>query len=837
MKSTIVYLKGFNNYFNRILKRYVSIDSYKNNSDDFIECENYNFIMNDGVNTSTTLNLSVGDYWNPDYAVVIDPTTREILSRWYITNSERTRSFQYKLYLKRDTLADFYSSIKDSPMYVEKGILSSDDPMIYNSELLTCNQIKEDEFFLRDYTRSAWLVCYLDRKVQSETIAIPTANSTADIVLQVPFAEWQYADYVKGALSGTSEIVNGYSSNFNLEIRAVEIDEPVPGRDYPIYRGRRFTYNLTNRSLNLDLGNIDSRYGNVISPYNQSALKATLDSHFSTLELNIKNIIGVNSSLYNTLKSFDKKIIQDSTGKQFAITFRDTTGRAYSLDSLDPATQEQLTLRNSLNLWLGQEAGFGNLPTGSDKAVMYKLNGNLEKGFLEAEELEVQTQDSVIISAQRNHTTDAQYDIICLPYSDKVSLKITDTDTERFISKARAVSIINAISTGLGSQVYDIQLLPFCPIANLDVEHIGSYYNTRIKVLSSDEGKLFSSLGLPGSSSGFVFYAPYSNSTRQILNLPGDYRYSEANESELIKINNDLIKYRFTSPDYSASFDFNIAKNNMLLNSVMVDMSCKPQSSFIHIVPELTGLYGNPNISGNDSPIIDIRGLTFTTNLSIDRISNAFVEYEIRNKNYQEIFNREIQNYDIGSDIRKMEASVSYASKSIQATSKGASQGFALGGGFGAIAGAVVGAGVGLTSGAVDISNTWKMEDENRSLKVDMFNYSLQNIRALPNTLTKISSLTNTNRIFPVIEIYAPTERELKAYVDKIRWDGMSVNRIDKLSNFLQPFSEEVAGAFFKGQLININKIDEDSHIVADIYDQLDSGIYLNVIEEDKTEE
>jgi hypothetical protein len=47
----ILLLRGFNNYFNRIVKKYSTIDDYKNNSSSFLDLANINFNPNDGVAT------------------------------------------------------------------------------------------------------------------------------------------------------------------------------------------------------------------------------------------------------------------------------------------------------------------------------------------------------------------------------------------------------------------------------------------------------------------------------------------------------------------------------------------------------------------------------------------------------------------------------------------------------------------------------------------------------------------------------------------------------------------------------------------------------------------
>jgi hypothetical protein len=51
----LLLLKGFNNYFNRIVKKYSTLADYKTHSASFLEFSNINFNPNDGVVTELIL--------------------------------------------------------------------------------------------------------------------------------------------------------------------------------------------------------------------------------------------------------------------------------------------------------------------------------------------------------------------------------------------------------------------------------------------------------------------------------------------------------------------------------------------------------------------------------------------------------------------------------------------------------------------------------------------------------------------------------------------------------------------------------------------------------------
>ena len=149
----------------------------------------------------------------------------------------------------------------------------------------------------------------------------------------------------------------------------------------------------------------------------------------------------------------------------------------------------------------------------------------------------------------------------------------------------------------------------------------------------------------------------------------------------------------------------------------------------------------------------------------------------------------------------------------------------AAGAQFGGINGMAIGAGVGAVAGAVtsalDFRNNLRMMEENRQYKIDMYGYNLQNIQAIPTSLTKTSALTYNTRVWPFIEYYTCTDAERSALKDKMKYNGMTIMKIGKLTDYL--LGED---KFYKGQLIRLN-IKVDSHMAYEIYNELNKGVYL----------
>ena len=182
---------------------------------------------------------------------------------------------------------------------------------------------------------------------------------------------------------------------------------------------------------------------------------------------------------------------------------------------------------------------------------------------------------------------------------------------------------------------------------------------------------------------------------------------------------------------------------------------------------------------------------------------------------------------DVQNDVNRQGALAQAILAPITGGAAGAAIGGKLGGGSGAaagaIGGAVGGAIIGGATGALDYVNTVKMMEENRQYAIDMYGYNLQNIQAVPTSLTKTSALTYNTRVWPFIEYYTCTEAERKALKDKIKYNGMTIMKVSQLSDY--KLGED---NFYKGQLIRLPEyVKIDGHMAFEIYNELNKGVYL----------
>ena len=305
---------------------------------------------------------------------------------------------------------------------------------------------------------------------------------------------------------------------------------------------------------------------------------------------------------------------------------------------------------------------------------------------------------------------------------------------------------------------------------------------------------------------------------RQIIIYPKNNSFSVALDYKLtlkesMKIDSQTDLYRLVSPNYQGSFDFNVAKNGGAVNGFIADCTYKPYTPYIKVSPNFSWLYG--------SNYGDCRGLICGGDFSIGFLQDAWENYQLNNKNYQNIFNREIQNLDVNQGIQRTQQYVSGGLNIARDTiAGGVGGGLATGSPYGAIAGAVIG-GVGSAAGyGIDMNLMERGLQEQRQFSIDKFRMQLGNIQALPYTLTKVGAFNINSKVWPFLEYYTCSEQEKEALKMKIQYEGMTVGVVDILGNYM-------SGGYVQADLIRNESVIDDSHLLDDIYIELTKGVYM----------
>ena len=194
----------FNNYFNRQIKvldenqnKLTTYVSYLEALGGLMQAEfrnvyQYEFKYGNGIDTKVVVNWALEDT-SPfpeaaDYCVIFDndePTAEPLgtyaaESRWFVMECYKNRKGQYVVTLHRDVIADNYEKVLEAPVFIEKGMIeNNENPLLYNSENNTFNQIKQSEKLLKDETNVPWIVGYVPRDAIAEPTTV-TAVSYQD---------------------------------------------------------------------------------------------------------------------------------------------------------------------------------------------------------------------------------------------------------------------------------------------------------------------------------------------------------------------------------------------------------------------------------------------------------------------------------------------------------------------------------------------------------------------------------------------------------------------------------------------------------------------------------
>ena len=786
--NTLIFLT-YNNYYNRIVKKEETLQ-------DYLEYELFrlsatNFNPADGVNTTHIVNMADGLY--PDYIIIVDEYN-QIVSRWFIIESDRIRGGQYTLTLHRDLMVDYYDNIVNAPCFIEKATLSAEDPLLFNNEDMTFNEIKKEEILLKDYTECPWIIGYYAKDTPAQnlqgTVPLNTLDDIYDIIIETPFENWKY---------------NATTTPIKTRINAI---------DYHIYA----------KTVTSDIGIVKvSNTGNYVGWSRQAGVSTPLQIVTDTPQKLVEDYLGPliadqRNTLYNQALAYISPVLSEDETTEFLnlngkIVKDITAGKYYKInlyqDALIYETKDVSAgaLFNSLSDIIVASPGI----VGTPNASTIKIYTSFVNYKMSVEEL-TGLETTWNMSGSKLITENSPYNIFAIPFGN---CKLKELGVLKCTSKEEyALPLAQSIIQKMGKEsLYDIQLLPYCPIEDLDtktvkVKSIEAYSIVKDK----DDNPVSFILNLPSSTFSKNLY----------------YNVVKPFTSIDTKVSNECKKYRLSSPNFNGYFDFSIAKNGGL-HWFNVDCTLKPYQPYLHINPDFGNLYGRD--------FNDPRGLICGGDFSLTQYSDAWISYQIQNKNYQEMFDRQIQNMEIQNKYQRQQDIANAIAGTLQGGMSGAATGLMASGGnpYAAAAGAVVGTVASGIGGIMDLDINQALRNEAIDYTKDNFGYQLGNIKALPYTLTKVSSFNENNKIFPVLEVYSCTEREEEAFVNKLAYNGMTVMAIGTINDYIgnkwtyynRDGKEFTDKGYIKGKIIRLPEINEDFHIANEIAKEINLGIYI----------
>lgn len=826
-----LYFLQYNNYFNRQTKPHRTITNwflpYQIGSTVGVQLFNYG----DGVDTTQVVNTSawVNENRVPDYCVVENQTDGS-RQYWYVTEWKYLRRGQYEATLKRDVLSENYDLIITAPMLIKKGtVASSNDPAMFNSEGQAYNQIKSDEVPLYDATGCPWIVGYVplnafqtDTEISKNIYVEPsfTYNTLEDFRSDFPYD----VDMTPNART----IIRRYDRYPIYNIRAnVAVGNTVQGTkiraaNASFNSSGLLTYDInttTNRINQLDWYNFNST-----GFYTARNPRNTLSDSFTTFK-RYRNFAGgepdvprltkdiINSYTTETLRQIDNSIFNVYPQNEAA----DTTLKSILYKSVKIGTKTYTIFPSNKLIWKEEvvpASTFQLLSTNLNDNVLVNKNNNnsyiVTLKYYEAGYKLVESTQTIkttmpgkdkIIQLRKD-----PYAMFCIPYGE---VKLRKDGVDQITTVKDAALIATGISTSTGDKkILDVQLLPYCPIRDIvvdDEEGVVDYSSltrtAQVQDIKNEADAVISKIFWCADNS-FSFQIPLKLSV-------DDY-----------KIENETTTYRLCSPNYNGLFEFNLAKNGGL-DWIEVNCSYKPQTPYIQLNPNFKKLYGQNATTGlSAGDYNDQRGLICGGDFSLPQVSDEWANYQMQNKNYQNIFDREVQSMEISNRYQRI-------SDWMNLTSGTAKAGMAIGSLSNPVTGGVS-AGINLATGVASNIMSDKLRDEQVNLKKDLFNYNLQNIQALPQSVSKTAAFNINSKYVPFLEKYTCTEEEKNALRDKLKWQGMTVMRTGQIQDYV--WADDT---YIEAMPLRLTGLSEDTHTAQAIAQELNMGTYIFISEDE----
>lgn len=797
-----IYLLQFNSKINRIVKRFTTVEEYLQHSPstDLLMFDATNFPYKDGIKTNEAYNFETDKM--PDYAVIADDEGI-VTSRWYIEETDWKRRGQWRVYFSRDVLSDYLEHIKNASCLIEKATVSDNDPAVYNQEPVAFNQIKAGEKLLKDGSGSAWLVGYISSdNSANKTYTATTTNEIRRTVAGI--SNWEYYRY-------TTEVFKGYPKNisYNVKYQGKNSNEGMWLAQLAFNPQGPMPTDTTTHQVGFKMLESGDRAYSEDQRYN--AIRNTFTSIVRGISGNTWSMSEVYNAVIDLIPDYMDidTIFINQTGDLHTpddvASFKGLDGTVI-YDSVSQKTYRVNVYTDSYDYIAFYTPGKGTALYEKIRAMMLatgkvNYNSNVNNvndiyvkyivSYMRLDLTEIEDHNvSVEITGSRFVLNDAPYTMFAMPYGAvdfKQGLSTFTSDPEASIAIARTISIELKSSGAL----YDLQLLPYCPRQDMiDVDFIDLRGGTKSKdyELIKDSDDNVKSFMIFSKNSSFTF------------DIEEEITISEK------KLQNQTDMWRICSPNYNGVFEFNAAKNNGV-DYFNVDCTYRPFNPYIHINPNFKDLYG--------ADYDDARGLICSGDFSMPACTDHWMTYEAQNKNYQASFDRSIQHLEIEQKYQR----INQIAGAIAGIGSGAVGGGVIGGVPGAIAGGALSAG-----GAIaDIIMGESLRSEQIRYQKDQFNLNLENIKALPNSLAKVSAFNKNNKIFPFIEYYTCTDVEKQAFRDMIKFDGMTVDRIGKIIDYLRDNDLQ----FIRARLLRCD-IHDDHHIVDVIAAEMQKGAYYD---------
>lgn len=406
------------------------------------------------------------------------------------------------------------------------------------------------------------------------------------------------------------------------------------------------------------------------------------------------------------------------------------------------------------------------------------------------------------LSAAKKVTTQLPYVIFYLPYYNCTIKGDSTVIMGGELSRAAANAISKELS-GAGWLI-DLQIVPFCPgiptskrYKEIDASANKSEIN---RVVNESEEQLAGYVCYTDTAGGFGLCCTDTGAA-------GPVWYYQVDD---IKISACTTFLRVVSPNGNGAYEYYPAKSLYKPGGVgcAYRFTYMPYQPYIKLEPGFHRMYG--------ADYDDTRGLICGGEFSMPQITDQWKTYQLNNKNYQLMFNRQIVSLNLQNKWAFRQDIANAATGTISGIVGGAM--------LGGVAGGVVGGVASAAAGGLDVYANQQIRADQKDAMLQQFDWQNQNIQALPNTVTKLTNFNDEMPKTPYIEIYTCTDEEKNNFKKYLALRDYTINRYGKFADYVKPNDGKT---FLRGTLIRLEGVQDDTHYIAAIADEVKQGFYV----------
>lgn len=458
----------------------------------------------------------------------------------------------------------------------------------------------------------------------------------------------------------------------------------------------------------------------------------------------------ITTAAINNLSSYIDKTILDSTTNKVYVLRCNTGNKTFSASAPKSATSTLQTAMSNIT-WPMISGGSNTYEVQNGKSfVSYDIKTRTYNYVLQ----EVGTASTFEFTFKGNVRKLPRSAVRC------VNIVSDDTHTDEEIAQCLMLAQTNGINEdNTTGRILDIQYLPFSV----------------------------------ADSTNSNFTINTDNLTAKFLELD-DYTY-HTDLADLTNIHKETDTIKIVSPSRASQYLFSPYNNN---GNMIFDtkITLKPYASIIYVRPSTQGLL---MYDWDDKDCLIIQ-----EDFSLTNVTSQWTEYIYNNKNYSNIFEREMQGREFERSWEKRVEQANMAQEKWNAKNITAEKARAYSGNIPIIGDLAAGMTYMFGDKSIDqnymnavrtdLAYNQAVYEEGISIARDMFSYQLDNVKSQPLIPSKISTLDAKFLDGIYLEFYSTNETELASIEKFYYYNG---NRIDDYGTFA-----EYWGPFVRGKII-----------------------------------